>query len=198
MREEIRRIHQETGVTMIYVTHDQKEALTMADRIAVMSMGRVEQVGTPQDLYRSPANVFVATFLGEANLIRGELVEVTGGSGMIRTPLGNFRGRLARPDMSGGETAWCMVRPENLRLSVPGENQIPVLVKDTLFLGESEQFLLQADGMPLKALAVGAAGRIAKGQRLGAAFAPEDALILPLSGPLTGPSAGPRTGEAST
>ncbi len=194
MREEICRIHDETGVTMIYVTHDQKEALTMADRIAVMSMGRVEQIGTPQDVYRSPANVFVATFLGDANLVPGELVEITGGFGMIRTSLGVFKGRLADTVMREGDAACCMVRPENLRLSnpTPGSlsgaeaNWIPVTVNSVLFLGESEQYLLKTGDVTLKALAVGspdcAGNGIAKRKQANATFTVEDTLLLPAGG----------------
>ncbi|MBI4633083.1 MAG: ABC transporter ATP-binding protein [Deltaproteobacteria bacterium] len=182
MREEIRRIHDETGVTMIYVTHDQKEALTMADEIAVMSMGRVEQIGAPQEIYRSPANIFVATFLGDANLIQGELIERIGPFGMIRTPLGVFTGRLADPNMRGGDAACCMVRPENLRLSGAGENRLPVIIKNTVFLGEAQQYLLQAGSVSLKALAVGSADGVVKGKQAEAAFTAADALLLPAEG----------------
>ncbi len=179
MRREIRHIHDETGVTMIYVTHDQKEALTMADQIAVMSMGRVEQIGTPQDMYRSPANIFVATFLGEANLIYGELVAADGRYGSLRTPLGTFQGRLANREMREKDAGCCMVRPENLHLAGSGENQIPVQVADIVFLGEAEQYLLQADTTPLKALAVGAGAGVVKGQQARATFTAEEALLLP-------------------
>jgi iron(III) transport system ATP-binding protein len=190
MREEIRRIHDETGVTMIYVTHDQKEALTMADLIAVMSMGRVEQIGTPQSVYRSPANVFVATFLGDANLIPGELGEISAGAGTLRTPLGIFKGRLADAGMREGDKALCMIRPENIRLSgspagAPSgaaENRIPVTVNSVLFLGEAEQYLLKAGDGALKALAVGKADGIGKGMQAEAAFTAEDTLLLPAEG----------------
>ncbi len=190
MRTEIRRIHDETGVTMIYVTHDQKEALTMADRIAVMSMGRVEQIGTPRDVYRSPANVFVATFLGDANMLTGDLAEIADGLGTIRTPLGIVTGRVADARMRTGDAACCMVRPENLRLAAlssplppgSGVNRIPVTVRDIVFFGESEQYLLEAGGVPLKTLAVGSSGSggktVVKGERAEATFLAEDALVL--------------------
>ena len=97
---------------MIYVTHDQKEALTMADQIAVMSMGQVEQIGTPQTIYRSPVNLFVATFLGEANLIPGKLRSINGRQGTIETRLGIFTGNLGNQTMTKGDDAYCMVRPE--------------------------------------------------------------------------------------
>lgn len=73
MRDEIRRIHEETGITFLYVTHDQKEALSMADRIVVMNEGRIEQIGTPREIYSAPKNRFVATFLGRMNAISGKV-----------------------------------------------------------------------------------------------------------------------------
>jgi iron(III) transport system ATP-binding protein len=179
MRREIRRIHDETGVTMIYVTHDQKEALTMADEIAIMSMGRVEQIGTPHAVYRFPANVFVATFLGEANLIPGELIETGGRYGTIRTALGVFKGRLGNPHLRVGAAVYCLVRPENLKLSGAGENRLPVTVESIVFSGESEQYLLCAGKMSLKALAIGSTDGIVIGQQVPAGFSTEDALLLP-------------------
>ncbi len=182
MRHEIRRIHDETGVTMIYVTHDQKEALTMADRIAVMSMGRIEQIGPPRAIYHSPANVFVAAFIGEANLIAGELSEAGDGQGSIRTRFGAFKGRLADPGMHAGEAAWCLIRPEHLRLSGDGENRIDVAVEGIVFLGESEQYLLKAGDLSLKALTIGNPAGTGKGTRIEAGFSMENTLLLPSDG----------------
>jgi iron(III) transport system ATP-binding protein len=179
MRHEIRRIHDETGVTMLYVTHDQKEALTMADQIAVMSMGRIEQIGSPQAIYRTPANVFVATFIGEANLIPGELTEAGDGHGAIRTEFGVFKGRLANPEMRAGEAACCLIRPENLLLSDAAENRIDVAVEGIVFLGESEQYLLKAGDLLLRALTIGSPAGIGKGTRMHASFGVEHALLLP-------------------
>ena len=179
MRQEIRRIHQETGVTMIYVTHDQKEALAMAERIAVMSMGRVEQIGSPQEIYRHPANVFVATFLGEANLIDGELIEHKDGRGTIRTRLGQFRGRLANPGMSEKEAACLMIRPENLLFDGGGENRIDAQVEDVFFLGETKQYHLQARGESLKALTIGSGSAVGKGSQVSLTFEAEETLLLP-------------------
>ena len=182
MRQEIRRIHDETGVTMVYVTHDQKEALTMADQIAVMSMGRVEQVGSPQAIYHSPANVFVATFIGEANLIPGELIAKENLYGTIRTALGVFKGRLANEKMQSGDSVYCLVRPEKLSLAGGGENRVSVTVDNTLFLGETEQYLLQAANTRLKALAVGTTAGISKGEQVQVGFMIADTLLLPNGG----------------
>ena len=182
MRREIRSLQQRLGITMIYVTHDQKEALTMADQIAVMSMGRVEQIGTPQTIYHSPANIFVATFIGEANLIPGELIEIGDRHGTIRTSLGVFKGRLTNEKMQSGDAVCCLVRPEKLSLSGAGENRVDVTVDNILFLGESEQYLLQAANIHLKALAISAPAGIRKGEQAQVSFMAADALLLPAAG----------------
>ncbi len=179
MRCEIRNIHDQTGITMIYVTHDQKEALTMADEIAVMSMGRVEQVGRAQEIYRSPANVFVATFLGEANLIQGEILETNGTFGTIKTSLGVFRGRLSRGLLPDKEAVCCMIRPENLHFTTGEENSVTVTVEDVVFLGDTEQYVLRAGDVLLRALTLGQAGKMIKGIGASVGFAAEDTLILP-------------------
>ena len=154
----------------------------MADQIAVMGMGRVEQVGTPQAIYHSPANVFVATFIGEANLIPGELIATENRYGTIRTALGVFKGRLANEKMQSGDSACCLVRPEKLSLAGQGENRFSVTVDNILFLGETEQFLLQAAHTRLKALAVSATAGVSKGQQVQVSFLVADALLLPAGG----------------
>src|SRR4029077_21276763 len=83
---EIRRLHREFGRTTLYVTHDQEEALVMSDRIGIMRNGRIEQIGAPQELYRRPANVFVAAFLGESNILKGKIVECTPHTARLALP----------------------------------------------------------------------------------------------------------------
>ena len=117
MREEIRRLHAETRLTTIYVTHDQKDALALADRLAVMNAGRVEQVGTPWDLYHRPATRFVAGFLGSPamSFVAGT-VERTGGALSVVTKSGI---RLPAPphDIEAGREVEVGIRPEDFRLS---------------------------------------------------------------------------------
>ena len=84
MQIELKRLQRDTGITFVFVTHDQEEALTMSDRIAVMSQGRSRQIGTPREIYDHPAERFVADFIGEANMLQGELVRVDEGRGMVR------------------------------------------------------------------------------------------------------------------
>ena len=183
MRNEIRRIHTETGITMIYVTHDQKEALSMAQRLAVMSMGRVEQVGVPRDVYRRPRNAFVAEFIGEANMIAGTLVSAADGTAVVRSELGELSGVLATDALEVDAAACCMVRPECLKIESGEANAFRATVQSSVYLGEVEQFVLEAAGMELRAVrsnpsetAPPAGGEVDVG------FDPQDAVILPAAG----------------
>ena len=136
MRAEIRRIQQELGLTCLYVTHDQKEALTMSDRIMVMNRGRIEQVGTPMDIYADPASPFVADFIGQANLISGVLAAAEGDIGVFEIAGCRVRARLGKQNPPQiGENALLIVRPENLSLEGQ-ENSLPIRVSRCLFEGD--------------------------------------------------------------
>ncbi|QHQ35153.1 ABC transporter ATP-binding protein [Algicella marina] len=113
MRAELRAIQQKTGVTFIYITHDQGEALTMSDRIAVMNNGVVEQVGTGDDVYAAPTSAFVASFVGEANQFPGRITATEGGMAQIETAHGQFTGRNTT-GLREGDAAILFVRPERL------------------------------------------------------------------------------------
>jgi spermidine/putrescine transport system ATP-binding protein len=115
MRAELRRIQQRTGVTFIYITHDQGEALTMSDRVGVMSQGVLQQVGTPLEIYNDPATPFVASFVGEANVFAGTVAQTNGTMAHIETSSGTFKARMGRGARSG-EPAMLFVRPEHMRL----------------------------------------------------------------------------------
>jgi len=180
MRHEIRRIHAETGITMLYVTHDQKEALSMAQRLAVMSVGRIEQVGEPRSVYRRPANRFVAEFIGEANLIEGILERAEGASGQVRTALGVLTATLGAGAPPPGGAAICMVRPECLAFGQGRENSFEAEVRSSVYLGEQEQFVLSAGGMELLAVSPNPGDTApAVGRRVRVHFDPRDAVILP-------------------
>src|SRR5262245_50865408 len=114
MQLELKRIQREVHVTVIYVTHDQEEALTMSDQVAVMQGGRVEQVGAPAELYEAPTNPFVADFLGESNFIDGVVVGVEGNLALVRADAGlEFRGVATAP-LRAGQRVTSAVRPEKL------------------------------------------------------------------------------------
>ena len=138
MRTEIRRIQQELGITCLYVTHDQKEALTMSDRIMVMNRGRIEQLGTPMELYEDPATAFVADFIGQANLVKGKLARIDpDGYGIVEVNGSSLRARMGRQNPpAAGEDALLVVRPENLRIGTGSENGFAVKIVNRLFEGD--------------------------------------------------------------
>ena len=118
MRTELRSLQKRTGVTFIYITHDQGEALTMSDRISVMNKGRIEQVGTPTEIYDAPATPFVAGFVGEQNVFAGRVTAIENGFARLDGPGGTFTGRRM-VDVSVGDEAILMVRPERTGLAGP-------------------------------------------------------------------------------
>jgi iron(III) transport system ATP-binding protein len=148
MRGEIRRICKTAGLTAIYVTHDQKEALSIADRIAVMKDGRVEQTGRPHDLYARPANRFVADFLGETNFVTGQLVASDDQVARVQTPFGVIHSTVLPSGRSAGETVLVSIRPESVRLGDPPPNTENVFngqMGETVYLGEVAQHLITID-----------------------------------------------------
>jgi spermidine/putrescine transport system ATP-binding protein len=149
MQFELKRIQREVGITFVYVTHDQEEALTMSDRIAVMNGGRVEQIGTPQEIYGEPATVFVAGFIGQANLWPATVTALADGTGTA-TALGATVGATCRSaEVRVGGPAVVMVRPERLRLSMaePAGDQphAPATVTDLTFQGPVVRVSLVGD-----------------------------------------------------
>lgn len=136
MRAELRAIQKRTQVTFIYITHDQGEALAMSDRVGVMSQGKLQQVATPREIYNSPANGFVASFVGENNIFAGDVAGVTGDRAEFRTASGTFHARVG-PGVSSGSQTRLYLRPEHARLmAAPGAgNSIPVEVTDVAFEG---------------------------------------------------------------
>jgi len=158
MRSEIRRICKQTGITTIYVTHDQKEALSMADRIAVLDMGIIAQVGPPRELYERPATRFVAGFLGETNFIEdAEIISIDGPVARIRTPAGELLSSVFDPSsIRPGAKVALSIRPETLMLdppldaapAAPDTDRFSVLrgrIAETIYLGEMAQHIFDLD-----------------------------------------------------
>ena len=140
MQIELKRIQREVGITFVFVTHDQEEALTMSDRIAVMSKGRVEQVGTPEEIYDEPATAFVARFIGTANLLPVTVERAAGGRATLRLPGGGAaRWRPAAAASRPGADAVLMIRPERLEVGPseppPDRLGLPVTCTDLVFQG---------------------------------------------------------------
>jgi iron(III) transport system ATP-binding protein len=145
MRSEIRRICRASGLTAIYVTHDQKEALSIADRMAVLNMGKIEQIGRPQDLYLKPKNRFVANFMGETNFIPGKAETIDAGQSRISTTIGNLQSTNFADGIKPGDAVTVSIRPETIKLSDRTESAINVFdasVHDTIYLGEVAQHLV--------------------------------------------------------
>jgi spermidine/putrescine transport system ATP-binding protein len=191
MQLELKRIQREVGITFIFVTHDQEEALTMSDRIAVMSEGRVEQIGSPEEIYHEPETEFVAGFIGMANLLPAR---IEGRDGDLSVAMVGDR-RLRAPSVQGldaGDVATLMIRPERMRLHLDepagGLVSVPVEVVDLVFQGPVVRFDLRAlDGSPMVAH-VGPEDDLPllrPGQRVWAAWEPESGRLLRRSEHLT-------------
>jgi len=154
MRLQIRHICKDAGITAVYVTHDQKEALSMADRVAVMHSGKIVQVDTPRQLYERPRNRFVADFLGETNFISAEVVGREGEHAVLETGAGRLLSRTFPEDLPNTGNVTCSVRPEALRLSLNGngngggstppngQNTFTATHDEVVYLGEIAQYHL--------------------------------------------------------
>jgi len=176
---ELKTLQQTVGITFVYVTHDQEEALTMSDRIAVMNNGRVEQVATPREVYEEPATEFVADFMGVSNLIDAE-AEAKDGDG-CRLRVGDFTLRAHGGDCEARGPVKCLVRPERVRLEAydaAGENRLPGMVERLVYLGSAIQVILRlATGDKLQALAQNDGGTLEYTQGTAVqAYLPPDAL----------------------
>ena len=149
MRSEIRRICKQAGLTAIYVTHDQKEALSIADRIAIMRDGIIEQIGTPEAIYRTPVNRFVAGFIGEANFIHGTIRHLAETTVTVETSCGVFVAQQPDHSFSLNEKVVVCIRPENIRFDKPNTilpNRLHGHFCDSTYLGEVAQHLISITG----------------------------------------------------
>ena len=156
MRAEIRRVCKEFNLTTVYVTHDQKEALSVADRMAILEQGRVLQVGAPADIYRRPRTTTVANFIGETDLIPGTFVRAADGKSFVRTEFGEFVGVSGDTGVSpkAGDAVTLSIRPEcwTLARSQPAQNAVRGRIGQAVYLGELAQYELHACNRTLKIL----------------------------------------------
>ncbi|MGZ8599585.1 MAG: ABC transporter ATP-binding protein [Actinomycetota bacterium] len=154
MQLELKRIQQEVGITFIYVTHDQEEAMTMSDRLAVMRLGKIEQIGPPEDVYENPQTQFVASFLGASNLLDGELKDHTGGTSTVLLASGDTVHLPAeRAPFAAGTTVKVGVRPEKITIAPEdgsaapaGWNAVTGLLRMATYIGVSHQYKVEAPG----------------------------------------------------
>ena len=148
MQLELKSLQEEVGITFVYVTHDQEEALTMSDRIAVMNEGKVQQLAGPTTLYETPANRFVAGFIGQTNVFSGTVEAADGDKVTLRTREGLRVEAVARDKVSPreGEEAHAAVRPEKVRFGESGDNVSAAEVKQVVYLGASTQYIVEVEG----------------------------------------------------
>ena len=184
LRSEIRRVCKEFQLTTVYVTHDQKEALSMADRMAVLTGGRILQVGTPPEVYRCPARRTVANFIGEADFVPGAVVTAAGGRASVDTAIGRFDGVLGDPTMppKAGAEVTVAVHPEcwALRRESRAQNCVEGRIGGAVYLGDIAQYeFLSAAGVTLKIVELNPRflGQNAPGV-LYAHVEPEDVVVL--------------------
>jgi iron(III) transport system ATP-binding protein len=186
MREEIRRLCKEHGLTTVYVTHDQKEALAVADRIGVMTKGRLLQVGTPAEIYRRPRSRAVASFVGETNLLAGRVAAVDASEVRVESPVGPL---VAARDQTfepiAGTEVWISIRPECLRLLRPGEERAPNLLRgrgeSVTYLGELAERRVRVGETTLALFELNA--RAEPRAELAASVDPADVVLLPRDEP---------------
>jgi putative spermidine/putrescine transport system ATP-binding protein len=185
MQLEIKHLHTDLGITVLYVTHDQEEAMIMSDRICLMNEGRIEQIGSPQDLYFRPRTLFAADFLGESNLLDatvmaldGEIVVLAGAGGaVLRAP--------APTGIRPGQRVKLVVRPERLTILRPGEDGANVLggvLREVILVGGvTKYYVTLGDGRSLAAtrLTAGPAGALVADARVRVSWAVESGVVLP-------------------
>ena len=183
---ELKRIQSEVGITFVYVTHDQEEALTMSDRIAVMSAGKVEQLGTPEELYDKPATRFVADFIGRTNLLPATVQRLDGDRAILELRPGDTC-TTARGGLAAGDHVELSVRPEVIRLRPssakgPADDTTATLrgrVEQAAYLGATFSYVIRtAGGLELTAHSPKQDGRLGVGTDVDIEWRPEDALVL--------------------
>jgi spermidine/putrescine transport system ATP-binding protein len=179
LQVELKALQETVGITFVYVTHDQEEALTMSDRLAVMSNGRIEQIGGPKEVYEEPATAYVADFLGTSNMMKAQADGRTGDGCRVR--LGDFELSARRGDTDASGTVRLVIRPERVRIEPRGEsgpNRVPAMVERHVYLGSTTQVILRlVHGDSLQALLPNQGEQVA--QEPGApvtAFLPPEAL----------------------
>jgi putative spermidine/putrescine transport system ATP-binding protein len=180
LREDIRALQRKLGITTIFVTHDQEEALSISDRIVVMNAGAIEQVGSPSDIYNRPRTRFVASFVGTLNTLQGVIVDPA--QGLIRVGPALLRARGAVEGAKAGETRALALRPEALRLGPPanGTNALTGAIEDVTFLGAivRTRVRLHEGALLVDAFNVNGASFPGRGQTVTVSFGRDDLIVL--------------------
>jgi spermidine/putrescine transport system ATP-binding protein len=184
LQVELKRVQTEVGITFVYVTHDQEEALTMSDRIAVMNRGRVEQLGTPEELYERPLTRFVADFIGTTNLLTGTVESVEAEYAFVRLASTELC-VVGRSDLVVGRSIELSIRPESVELHPSNDSAqsrgrpIAAIVEQVAYLGGSVQYHLRSSGgIAITALAPKTGQRLPVGSTVDVTWPPAEALVL--------------------
>jgi spermidine/putrescine transport system ATP-binding protein len=155
LKVELKALQERVGITFLYVTHDQEEALTMSDRVAVMRNGKIVQIGDPHEIYEEPADTYVADFLGVSNLMQVEVVERKSAA-HCQVRLGESALSVEQGSAPGLGKAYCVIRPERVRIEPfgsPGPNRVPAMVERLVYVGSATQVMLRlAPGELIQAL----------------------------------------------
>ena len=189
---ELKRVQTEVGITFVYVTHDQEEALTMSDRIAVMRAGKVEQLGTPEELYERPRTRFVADFIGTSNLLTGTVEGLDGACAVVRLSSGESCLALSGPDSRTGRPIEISIRPEAITVRATPDLEggtpagsgragrgLPAAIEQVAYLGGTIQYIVRtAGGLVITAIAPKTGDRFPVGGRVDVTWSPGDALVL--------------------
>jgi spermidine/putrescine ABC transporter ATP-binding subunit len=186
MQIELRRLHEHLNITILFVTHDQTEAMTMSDRIAVINRGRIEQVGTPTELYEAPANAFIAGFIGESNFLEGTVTSLNGQQAVVRST-GGLQVAVPSQGVGVGHRLRIVIRPEAVHLLAEAgghSNVLPAEIEEVIYLGDVIKFVARVTA--LETLIVKQANQRGMrppevGSRVMIGWAAEDARILAAS-----------------
>lgn len=187
MQLEIRRLHSQLGLTIIYVTHDQEEALKMSDRIAIFNKGRIEQAGTPLELYDRPRTRFVAEFLGDSNLFQGQVMETSSEHTVIANPQGQPIYASPESGFRKGEQVVVMVRPEKVEIETNRDklscaNFMEAKVVEAIFLGDNYKYKLKSETDEIitvkKQIHMVGEQMLAVGDKVFVTWEPENAIVL--------------------
>ena len=189
MQLEIKALHRRLGINIVYVTHDQSEALTMSDRVGVFDQGVMQQLAPPEELYESPSNLFVAQFIGENNTLKGKVVEQAGDRCVLRCAGGALIKARGAPGVSAGSDAALALRPEKVRLLPEGTagsdrlNAVPARVVNLIYHGDHTRLALEACGSPevlMKLARDAALSRLSPGTQVTIGWDADQCRVLPL------------------
>lgn len=180
LREELKQLQRQTGITFIYITHDQEEALALSDRIAVIREGQLLQVATPLEVYEQPADLFVAEFIGKANFLDGVLLEVDACRGKVQVCDRIFEG-TAIAEISPGKAVRLVVRPENIILTSDSRTECQATIIQSQYLGYATSYLLSMADLELQVMELRRRGTIPRreGEKVFLSWEWSEALIFP-------------------